>query len=154
MGNEQFPIILETPKTKIRFNPEGLSPEDQSALITVAEQVFSGARQRFRHALERCTFFAETGFDALNELVAQDPRWQRVRIEGSDKNPFDQHYWVAGDLNGESVVLDPIFGYVGTDNAAGKVLNDDHLRYYRTKREVPAHTPAWEGGVRVKTTAI
>ncbi|MDO8452615.1 MAG: hypothetical protein Q7S79_02585 [bacterium] len=144
----------------IRFNSNGLRPEEFTMVKDVARKIFTGAKARFKYALNRCTFFAEPGYDELREVQKSSSGVSNPRIEGKDDNPYDQHYWVAFDVKTErgvleAVILDPIFGYVGLEaNAKDVFPNPDFLEYYTKKRKVEPHKIAAEGGVRVKTIGI
>jgi len=151
--------IFTGPKGKVRLNPNGLSASRQTLIRETAIDLFEKARKDFSHALERCTFFADYGYDALLKIADNKDQLKNVRIEGCDDNPFDQHYWVACDLVQENkqeipVLFDPIFGYVGLEERAGDILGNKYLRYYREKRKVEPDKPVSEGGVRVKTIGI
>ncbi|MBI4177761.1 MAG: hypothetical protein HY516_05380 [Candidatus Aenigmarchaeota archaeon] len=142
----------------LRFYKLGLSEEEQVLVRSISTETLSGAVRRFPYALERCTFFADIGYDSLVEAVRK-PGANNPRIEGDDKNPFNQHYWLAFNLTGTEsrarpVILDPIFGYAGLEEHAPDLLDDNHVSYYRRKRIVPPHKPQWEGGVRIKTTGL
>ncbi len=143
--------FYETSKTAVSLNCDGLTAAEISLLIDVAIQLFNGSAKKSRYALDRCTFFADSGYDILVKLVSQHPDFANPCIEGCDENPFDQHYWLSADLvnEGESrkVIFDPIFGYVGR---ADKTRNP----YYDNKRVVTPNVPAWEGGVRINTMSI
>jgi len=157
MSREGQPIY-EAPKRKVYLNPEGLSNDEISTLTQVANRLFDGSKEKYEYALERCTFFAEPGYDTLVEIIVDTPSLTNPKIEGYDENPFNQHYWVGADLVREDgpkpVVFDPIFGYVGLLEKASTLLNQDYVRYYNNRRTVPPHVPSWEGGVRIKTISI
>ncbi|MFA6602219.1 MAG: hypothetical protein WCT01_00295 [Candidatus Shapirobacteria bacterium] len=143
--------FYESKERTVRLNPDGLTPTEMAMIVGLATQLFDGSKIEFKYALDRCTFFAEYGYDVLVRLVTNHPHLANPRIEGSDKNPFDQHYWLAVDLVSnevpQSITLDPIFGYVG-------LAEKTHNPYYDRKRIVTPHVPAWEGGVRIKTISI
>jgi hypothetical protein len=143
--------FYESKERTVRLNPDGLTPAEMAMLVGLATQLFDGSKKEFEYALDRCTFFAEYGYDVLVRLVANHSNLVNPRIEGCDENPFDQHYWLAVDLVGkevpQSITLDPIFGYVG-------LAEKTHNPYYDNKRIVPHGVPAWEGGVRIKTLSI
>lgn len=143
--------FYESKERIVRLNPDGLTPVEVEMLINFATRLFDGSKIEFIYALERCTFFAEHGYDVLVRLLPEFPALTNPCIEGCDENPFDQHYWLAANLiNGadpRAVIFDPIFGYVGL---AEKTRNP----YYDKKRLVTPHIPAWEGGVRIKTMSI
>jgi len=129
-------VVYETQETKIFLNPDGLSAEELVTLAQVAQRLFEGSTQKFKYALDRCTFFADTGYDVLVELIPDYPTLTNPQIEGCDNNPFDQHYWLSADLANKKasrkVIFDPIFGYVGL---AKKTQN----QYYDHKRIVTPH---------------
>ena len=128
-----------------QVNNTGLNEEEQGAVKKIAMGVLNEMEKNQKHCLERCTSFADTGIDYLLRTDAENPR-----IEGCDENPFDQHYWLAFDINEKQVVIDPIFDYIGLESEAP----DKNQKYYQRKRKVEAHKPHWEGGVRVKTIGI
>lgn len=151
--------IFTAPKGKVRLNPNGLSASEQTLIKDIAIKLFNGAKDEFSHALERCTFFADSGHDVLVNLAGDESHLENPRIEGCDKNPFDQHYWVACDLvrkneRGVEVLFDPIFCYVGLAERADDLLDDGYVRYYQNKRRVKPHKHVSEGGVRIKTIGI
>lgn len=115
-------FVLPT-KKEVMFNPNGLSKEEQDRVRSLASQLFVGLAPL---DLERCTFFAEPGWERLSILLEGESGVVNPRIEGCDSNPFDQHYWVGADLVREEeqapLIFDPIFGYVGTLANAGDVL--------------------------------
>lgn len=157
---EQIPplpeVIFSTPKSEVKFNSNGLSSQEQSVVKQLAVDIFTDIRD---YRLEKCTFFAEPGWEKLSELVEEQGGIVNPRIEGCDQNLFDQHYWVAGDLSDDAkttrtVIFDPIFGYVGLEKKAGDILSGDHLRYYREKRRVEPYKHVSEGGVRINTGDI
>lgn len=150
-------FIFEAPKGKVVLNQSGLSKSEIDTLNKMAKQLFERVKNESRYSLDRCTFFAEPGCKILSEIIKDNSLLTNPRIEGNDKNPFDQHYWVAADLEKdgkkETIIFDPIFGYVGLQKKASKTIGE-LARYYRRKRTVPYGTPYGEGGVRIKTMSI
>lgn len=155
-ASSQPEIIFSAPKSKVEFNPNGLSPEKQSLVKQIATDIFTNTKD---NDLQRCTFFAEPGWEKLSELIKEQEIIINPRIEGCDKNPFDQHYWIAGDIvddkkNPKTIIFDPIFGYVGLEEKADDILSPDHTRYYQEKRKVEPYKHVSEGGVRINTMGI
>jgi|GEM_PF-3464460 len=150
-------VVFEAPKGKVFLNQSGLSEPEINTLNNVAKQLFERVQKKSRYNLDRCTFFVEPGYKILSEIIKHSSLLSNPRIEGNDKNPFDQHYWVAADLEKagerETIIFDPIFGYVGLQKKASKTIGE-LARYYRRKRTVPYGTPYLEGGVRIKTMSI
>jgi hypothetical protein len=128
-------------------NPAGLGGDEQRLVAEVSLKVLEGAKRRRKYALSRCTFFADPGYEAL--LEATGPH-RSPHIEGDDANCFDQHYWVAFDLAGRNLIIDPIFNYIGLEEHA----QADNKSYYARKRTVKPNTAVWEGGVRINTMGI
>ena len=151
--------VYETKKGKVVFNPEGLSNIEAGRVKNIALSVFHTLAEDAPYRLEICIFYADPGYDALSEEIEDDPLFVNPRIEGCDGNPFDQHYWLSCDLvrvNGsnDTVIFDPVFGYIGLEKEATKVLVDTYLRYYREKRRVKAWMSVGDGGVRIKRISI
>lgn len=142
-------VEMEVCGRRVVYNERGLSTEEFAELQRIAQETMLGAQGRFLPALERCTFFAEFGYEPLAEALEGRHGVSNPRTEGCDDNPFDQHYWIGFDFEGpRATIVDPIFGYVGLQEHAGDVLDAVHTRYYAEKRTVP------KGQVRVKTFGL
>ncbi|HLD04357.1 MAG TPA: hypothetical protein VJG90_01435 [Candidatus Nanoarchaeia archaeon] len=144
---------------KVPFNTTGLNEAEQTLIREITRATLVGAKERFNYALERCTFFADYGRDALEETLKGQEIGTNPHIEGDDLNPFTQHYWVAFDLRTSEgpvrIVIDPIFAYVGRkDQAQGVVRQDVYVSYTQRCRVVKPHKNSLEGGVRVNTMGI
>lgn len=144
---------------EIHFCSFGLDDAEREDVRDIALQTIRGAKHRDSIALERCTFFADPGYDALvKSLTGRSSSIDNPRVEGDDRNPFDQHYWVAFDVvrkeDVRPVVIDPILRYVGLQEEAYRVIPGDNLRFYARKRIVVPHAAVWDGGVRVKTMGL
>ncbi|PIN80158.1 hypothetical protein COV11_04545 [Candidatus Woesearchaeota archaeon CG10_big_fil_rev_8_21_14_0_10_30_7] len=119
----------------------------------IVRETIERLHQEAPYSLRRCTFFADNGYKFLEEAV-QNTEASNPRIEGCDSNPFDQHYWLAFDLEIGTIIVDPIFNYFGLERNAGDLLPDYKTNYYRRKRKVRPNKSVDEGGVRIKTIGI
>lgn len=128
---------------------DDLSPDETSLVEEVSLKVVGEADKL---SLSRCNFFVFFRYNILkHELERRGPTFN-PRIEGDDRNPFDQHYWLAFDLGpsgSRTVLIDPLFGYIGLEESTKNVMDEAHLGYYKRKRVIPS--PA---EVRMKTIAI
>lgn len=145
---------------KYRLNPHGLNGAANKIIKEVATAVLDNIVKQESWILHRCTFFASSGIDYLLKATENKQTVVNPRIEGNDANPFNQHYWLAFDIQPKGkplikdVLLDPIFKYIGLQAHAEDLLDPDYIVYYAKKRIVPPNKPVWEGGVRVKTLSI
>jgi len=142
-----------------RINENSLTQEQIIQLKQLANGTIDKLKSEHPWALNRCTFFASTGFSTFQKVLASTPLFTNERIEGKDDNPFDQHYWLGCDVcttesETDAIIIDPIFNYFGLERLAKEILGDAFLEYYKKKRIVLPNKPYWEGGVRVKTIGI
>ena len=144
-----------------RFNPHGLSEEEQQCVRDVAEETIRETAKISGGFVERCHFFSSVGYRFLSAAVARTGM-RSPRILGDDANCFDQHYWLAFDVPSGLVYVDPVGSYVGLGEHASDVLNTDSERdriiagYYMRGgiRVVDPHKTRDKGGVLLNTMGI
>ncbi len=149
-------VIFDAPHGSVKFNPEGLSPEEQASLQQAALAVFTEVRQSGDYILRRCNWFVDTGYPFLKQLVQTSSQLSNPRIMGCDYNPFDQHYWLEVDIVSDrtplrAAIIDPIFGYVGLKE---KATSGNSYYRHEQSRIVPPGAPRDKGGVRINTIGI
>lgn len=151
---EKREIYVNEKKKPVVFCTEGLDAISQVKVEELVLKVLNQTKRKYDWALSRCTFFADDGIGILEENIKNFLDFSNPRVEGCDKNPFNQHYWLAFDTSFGPVIVDPIFGYVGLEAKANLVIDDEAVQYYQGKRVVDHTKPAWEGGIRIKTISI
>ena len=75
-----------------------LDRADAELVETIAREVLGGVCDKHAVYLDRCNFFAEGGIDFLVNATSRREGVVNPRIEADDRNPFNQHYWLAFDL--------------------------------------------------------
>ena len=146
--------IMKTHNTNVLLKDHGLSQKEKELVKEITIAVLSDLKETSPHSLELCTFFVSNGYEPLVKAVKHRSGIKNPRIEGDDANPFDQHYWLAFDIGNDgqkhirTVLIDPIFGYVGLEEFTGDLLDYEHLWYYKRKRVVSKEE------VRLKTIGI
>ena len=136
-----------------RFNPHGLSEEEQEYVIDIAEETINKTNKRIHRSIEACHFFSETGYDFLAEAVSRSGM-KNPCIRGDDENCFDQHYWLSFDVPAGTVIIDPVWNYVGLEKHSRDILDYSHAAYYTRQRKVIPHKPRHEGGVKLNTMSV
>ena len=146
-----FEYLGKMRKREVFFNPEGLDSVDCGLVEEIGIRVIKKAQDE--DVLDRCTFFAEPGLKALEEIVSETPKITEPEIRGCDSNVFKQHYWVEFTLKKgmRKVIIDPIFGYVGL---LSKSLNTSGNEYYKHSRHVIPRKHFSEGGVNINTNRV
>lgn len=136
---------------KVFFNPEGLDSVDNKLVEEVGTKVIEKAQEE--DVLDRCTFFAGPGLEALEKAISGTPELIEPEIRGCDANIFNQHYWVEFTLKSgmRKVIIDPIFGYVGLASKASNTIGSE---YYKHSRHVIPHKHFSEGGVNINTNRV
>jgi hypothetical protein len=131
-----------------------LNKDEADEIKTVVHSFVRKGLTRNPDILEKCTFFAEFGFDFLEEVLRERKQFANPRIEGDDANSDNQHYWLAFDAvrlgARDCIIVDPIFGFAGLESSARAVMHPEFVDYYYRKRLVVPHKPFSEGGVRIK----
>src|SRR3989344_9034288 len=105
-----------------RFNPHGLSEEEQQCVRDVAEETIRETAKISGGFVERCHFFSSVGYRFLSAAVARTGM-RSPRILGDDANCFDQHYWLAFDVPSGPGDVDAAGSYIGLAVHASPVLN-------------------------------
>jgi hypothetical protein len=148
-----YDYIGEKRKRIVYFNPDGLAEEEFNLIKKTAIDVFDKVEKEDLGSFSRCTFFAEPGLEALEEIVKTEKSLKNPEIRGCDSNPFDQHYWVEVTIKKDSrkVIIDPIFGYVGLFDKASNTTGHE---YYNHSRHVIPNKHVSEGGVRINTNGV
>ena len=137
------------------INFDEMNDEERKTVTEIVEKLFA---KLSAHSLKRCTFFADAGYPILEKIA----KVYAPQIFGDDKNPFNQHYWLSISLPNENtentkkrtIIIDPIFEYIGLEDEAEKVLDNVYLNYYRRKRIVSPNKSHLEGGIRINTMGI
>jgi hypothetical protein len=115
------------------FHPKGIGKRNQRKVKTLVSDLFL---DQCKNPLffARPVAFAFYGIHPLTTLVSNS-EFTNPRIERSNFKA-EKNYWLAFDVNEESLVIDPFFRYVGLEKYAGEVLGREQVRCYEDKRIV------------------
>jgi len=114
---------------------EGLTEEEREITIDIAAKTLYAIKD-IPGALGRSTFFVVHGYPVLVENSRSAEGVKAPRIEGCEFKPFNQHYWLAFDVNTKQIIFDPRFKYLGLRRHAGEALGSLHIVYYYNKRVI------------------
>ena len=90
---------------------EGLNKtEVETATKIFVETILSLSKQ----ILQKDRFdFVKEGVKHLERVVSECPTADTPRLEEDNDGFFPPHNWLAYELNGKTIVIDPIYRYIG-----------------------------------------
>jgi hypothetical protein len=136
------------------FNTHGLNEAEQELVKDIFIDVLGFVDWRCSLSLKRCNYFVHNGHEPLNRAVEERTDAENPRVEGCNGDTEDQHYWLAFDLTGtgipydpKTVLIDPVFNYMGLGRHADEVLSIEQISYYQRRTVINPGKHNEEGGI-------
>ncbi|MDP3989894.1 MAG: hypothetical protein Q8Q01_01680 [archaeon] len=109
-------------------NKEGLTKKEYKDLIKIFVETILSLSKPFLQK-DRLNF-VRGSIDNLERVVSEYFTADKPRIEEDNDGFFPPHNWLAYELNGKTIVIDPSYGYIGIPQFA----EGGGFTYYMTKQ--------------------